>query len=304
MLIEANCIKTALNTAGLTLQADSGESFLVKGIYVGTVTTAGYLTAKVDNFTVASYRVAGKRGNELGGVRKMQFGINLMRYLVDRGLPFAIPIAEGQKLTLPALDGIGYTMVVYDRYTAGDIKETAPNGTACRKYGFIQYLDASTVLTASGDLLLNATLSPPEFPAFPANDVVPSKMSISLLGIEGCPFADFASANNGFYSKYLKLIRDRQVLIDEDRNGILFWGNPETTGTNDYSYAVSLIGSVGEQQIGDWCYKVHPPLMFEPPLKFISGDELLVYLSIIKIGTHTMPTGLPDIGLILEVNRE
>lgn len=304
MLIEANCMKTALNTAGLTLQADSGESFLVKGIYVGTVTTAGYLTFKVDNFTVGSYRVAGKRGNELGGVKKMQFGINLMRYLVDRGLPFSIPIAEGQKLTLPALDGAGYTSVVYDRYTAGDIRATMPNGTESKRYGFIQYLDASGVLTASGDLLLNTSLSPPEYPNFPAGNVVPPKMSISILGIEGCPFADFASANNGFYSKYLKLIRDRQVLIDEDRNGILFWGNPDTTGTNDYSYAVSLVGSVGEQQIGDWCFKVQPPLMLDPPLKFMSGEELLIYLSIIKIGAHTMPAGLPDIGLILEVNRE
>jgi hypothetical protein len=304
MLIESNCIKTALNTAGLTLQADTGESFLVKGIYVGTVTTAGYLTIKVDNYTVASYRVAGKRGNELGGVKKMQFGINLMRYLVDRGLPFAIPVAEGQKLTLPVLDGVGYMMVNYDRYSAGDIKATMPNGTASKKYGFIQYLDSSGVLTASGDLMLDTSLSPAEFPAFPANEVVPSKMSISILGIEGCPFADFASANNGFYTKYLKLIRDRQVLFDEDRNGFLFWGNPATTGANDYSYAVSLIGSVGEQQIGDWCYKVQPPFMFDPPLKFNSGDELLVYLSIIKIGTHTMPADLPDIGLILQVDRE
>jgi hypothetical protein len=304
MLIEANCVKSALNTAGLTLQADVGESFLVKAIYVGTVTTAGYLAIKVDNFSVAYYRVAGKRGNELGGQRMNYFAKNLMKLLVNRGLPFAIPIAEGQKLTLPILDGAGSMQVIYDRYTAGDIKATDPNGTQSRRQGFIQYMNASAVLAASGDLLLDTSLTPAEYPNFPAGDVVPSKMSILLHGIEGSPFADAVSGSNLFYTTYLKMIRDRQVLIDEDRNGIIFLGYSAASGAADYGHVQSLIGSIGEQPdaVGDM--KWDEPLWFTPPLKFVSGEELLIYLSIVKVGTHTMPTGLPDIGLILEVNRE
>ena len=304
MLIEANCVKSALNTVGLTLQADVGESFMVKAIYVGRVTSVPYLAVKVDNFSVAYYRTYGKRGCELGGQRLVYKGYNLMKKCIDRGLPFAIPIAEGQKLTLPALDGIGSMQVVYDRYTAGDIKATDSNGTASRKQGFIQYMTTSTVLTASGDLLLDASLTPAEYPNFPCGDVVPSKMSIILHGIHGSPFADFASSGNGFYTTYLKLIRDRQVLLDEDRNGIIFLGCAAATGAGYYQNVQSLIGCGGEQGDADAGFKFDDPFWFTPPLKFMSGEELLVYLSIVKVGTHTMPTGLPDIGLILEVNRE
>ena len=304
MLVEQNCVKTALNTAGLTLLADSGESFLIKAIYVGEVTTAGYLNVKVDNTTVACYRVAGKRGNELGGMRYLYEGMNVMKILVDKGLPFAIPIAEGQKLTLPILDGEGYLQVVYDRYTAGDIRDDMPNGTKAKRYGFIQYLDASAVITESGDMLLDVSESPAEYPNFPAGRVVPPKMSITILGISGSPFADAASLNNCFYTKYLKLIRDRNVLFDEDRNGILFLGTDGATAAGNRKNGVSIIGSCGEVSVSQNYYQIKPPFMFETPLKFESGEELLVYLTLVKVGTHTLPADLPDIGLIMQVDRE
>ncbi|GAI88919.1 unnamed protein product, partial [marine sediment metagenome] len=53
MLKQTNCVKHALNTAGLTLEADVGESFLVNAIYIGRCTTDAYLAVKIDNFSVA-----------------------------------------------------------------------------------------------------------------------------------------------------------------------------------------------------------------------------------------------------------
>jgi hypothetical protein len=304
MLRQANCIKTALHTAGLTLQADIGESFLIKYIVCGIVTTAGYLAVKVDNFSVAYYRVKGKRGNELGGQEFFKDGYNLMKKLVDRGLPFTIPIAEGQKLTLPALDGIGYFWVVYDRYDAGDITAAMPNGTQSKKFAFIQYMKETSVLTASGDMLLDKTNTPAEFPTFPAGTAVPARMRIKLHGIHGSPVADAASSANLFYTTYLKLIREREVLFDEDRYGIPFHGRLAATGAADYSMVESLIGCGGETPtaVGDQVYR--EPLFFVPPIEFMSGEELLVYLTWVKVGTHTMAADLPCVGLILEVNKD
>jgi hypothetical protein len=93
MLLQANCVKKALNTAGITLQADIGESLLVKGISVGVATTAGYAIVKIDNFTVGCWRILGRRGNHLGGMRAGYKAYNLMKLLVKRGLPFKDPIA-------------------------------------------------------------------------------------------------------------------------------------------------------------------------------------------------------------------
>jgi hypothetical protein len=305
MLRQANCIKSALNTAGLTLEAGTGESFLVKAIYIGRCTTAAYLSIKVDNFSVAYYNVYGKRGNELGGQRLVYKGYNIMKKLVDRGLPFSIPIAEGQKMTLPVLDGIGSMQVVYDRYDAQDILSTAPNGTASKKFGFIQYLRESSVLTASGDMLLDKAITPAEFPTFPAGAAVPARMKIKLHGIYGSPVSDYASSGNGFYTTYLKLIREREVLFDEDRKGFPFLGYANTeTAAGYYGKVQSLIGCGGERTDADADYKFDDPLFFVPALEFLSGEELLVYLTWVKEGTHTMPADLPAVALILEVNRD
>lgn len=304
MLVQANCVKTALNTAGITLQADVGESLLIKGISVGIATTAGYLIAKIDNFTVGCWRILGRRGNHLGGQRAGYKAVNLMKQLIARGLPFKYPIAEGQKLTIAALDGAGSIQVVYDIYTAGDILATMPNGTQSRQYSFIQYLDASAVLAASGDMLLDTSLTPAEFPDFPAGRAVPARMRIKLHGVIGSPVADAASGSNLFYTTYLKMIREREVLLDEDRLGVIFLGYAASATTADYTNAVSLIGTGGEQVDGGADYKWDEPYWFEPALVFNAGEELDIYLSWLKVGTHTMPASIVDVGLILEVNKE
>jgi len=304
MLRQANCIKRGLVTSALSLEAHANESFLVRGIWAGRITTDGYLSVKVDNFSIGYWRRAGKRGNELGGMRLGYEGINLMDLLVKRGLPFTIPVAEGQTLNLSAGDGIGSYQILYDIYDAGDVRPDMPNGTACKTFGFIQYLRESAVLDASGDLLLDTSITPAEFPDFPAGKTVPANMEIKLHGIEGSPVADFSSTDNGFYSTYLKMVREREVLFDEDNKGIEFLGNSAATTAAQYSKPQSLIGSVGEITMADTERKVQEPYWFDPPLVFGSGEELLIYMSFVKVGIHTMAADLSDIGLILEVNKK
>ena len=304
MLLQKNCIKRGLNTEGITLQARIGESLLVKGIYIGECTTDAYAMIRIDNFSVGYWLVKGKRGNELGGQRLGYTGYNLMRKLIEKGLAFTYPVAEGQKLTIPALDGIGAIQLVYDRYSAGDITAAMPNGTMSKNYSFIQYLRESEVLTASGDMLLDTSITPAEFVDFPAGKAVPARMRVKLHGIHGSPVADFSSVDNGFYTTYLKLMRDREVLLDEDRKGIQFLGYSAAVAAADYKNVESLIGCGGEVAAATADYKFDDPFWFDPPLTFLTNEELLMYLSWVKVGTHTMAENLPAVGLILEVNRE
>lgn len=304
MLKQTNCVKHGLNTAALTLEADVGESFLVKAIYIGRCTTDAYLSVKIDNFSVGYWLVKGKAGNQLGTQRLAYSGYNLMALLVKRGLPFSYPIAEGQKLSLGALDGIGIMQVVYDIYDAGDIRADMPNGTASKVFGFIQYMRESAVLQVAGDMLLDTSITPAEFPDFPAGKPVPARMKIKLHGIHGCPVADAASSGNLYYSTYLKLIREREVLLDEDRKGIPFLGDATVTGSANYGKTQSIIGQGGELAGELNMYNSREPLWFDPPLVFESGEELLVYLTFAKLLTRTMAANLPAVDLILEVNRE
>lgn len=306
MLKQNNCTKLITAAAGGTLEANSGESFMVKAIYnaLPTTKTDTFLTMKIDNMTVGFYRCVGKSGNHLGGASASSVGRNLMKFLVDRGLPFALPVAEGQKLNVSRPAGTGKIIVMYDRYDAGDVLATMPNGTASKIYGFLQYLRESTAIQADGPMLLDTAITPAEFPDFPAGKAVPARMSIKLHGIAACPYADFTSGDNGFYTKYLKLVREREVLFDEDREGFLFWGNDQTAQAGQYILGRSVIGSGAEYAEFNSFWANQQPLMFDPPLVFDSGEELLVYLQMEEVGEHTHPANLADVALILEVNKE
>lgn len=307
MLRQNNCVKLLPQDSSYDLEADSNESFLVKGIFIKPSTADTFVTLKIDNVTVGYYRVYGKSGNHLGGLKGSKSGKNLMHFLVERGLPFSLPIAEGQKLNVYRPAGTGKIQVLYDRYDAGDIRADMPGGTASKNYGFLQYLRESTLLTASGDMLLDTAITPAEFPDFPAGKAVPAKMSIKLHGIAGCPFSDFlyvVDGYRGYYSDYLKLVREREVLFDEDRNGIYFAGRSDGTQETYYENIDSIIGSCADFYATVADYAGKDPFMLDPPLSFASGEELLVYVHAVKDGVRDMAANLADVALILEVVRE
>jgi len=306
MLKQNDCTKLITAATGGSLEADTGESFLIKAVFnaLPLTKTDTYLTFKIDNVTVGYYRCVGKSGNHLGGASSSTIGINLMRFLIDRGLPFSLPIAEGQKLTISRPAGTGKIIVLYDRYDAGDIRADMPCGTLSKTYGFLQYLRETDLLTASGDMILDASLTPAEFPDFPAGKAVPAKVRIKLHGIAGCPCGQWVSNDHGMYTTYLKLIREREVLFDEDRVGFLFEGNNYLAQTKPYEMGKSIIGSGAEFGSSTLFSQNQPPLMFTPPLVFESGEELLVYLTWYKKGSGSMSANITDVAMILEVVRE
>lgn len=306
MLRQSNCTKLITAATGGNLEANSGESFLIKAVFnaLPLTKTDTYLTFKIDNVTVGYYRCVGKSGNHLGGASSSTVGVNLMQFLVDRGLPFSLPIAEGQKLTISRAAGTGKIIVLYDRFDAGDVRADMPNGTASKIYGFLQYLRESALLTAAGDMLLDTSLTPAEFPDFPAGKAVPAKMKIKLHGIAGCPSGNWASNDHGMYTTFLKLVREREVLFDEDRVGFLFEGNNYLAQLQPYELGKSIIGSGAEFGSSTLFSQNKPPLMFEPPIVFESGEELLVYLTWALTGSGTMNADNADVALIFEVNRE
>lgn len=302
MLRQVDCIKRIIADEGGTLEADSGESFLVKAIFVLPSDADDFLTVKIDNFTVGYYRLVGKSGNHLGGIQHTIAGFNLMDYLVKRGLPFSLPIAAGQKLNVSRADEAGDIQILYDKYDAGDVRADMPCGTDSKIYGFLQYLRETDVLTASGDMELNKSLTPAEFPDFPAGRACPSNTTIKLHGIAGAGHNEGGVGDGKIYSSFLKLVKEREVLFDEDRNGIPFSGDPDGSSYDpDYRESRSIIGSAAEfAEIATWTAG-RPPLMFDTPLEFVSGEELLVYLTCVLGSTATMTANYADVALILEV---
>ena len=303
MLKQANCIKRIATGEAFALHADAGESFLIKSIVFGATATTGYPVLRVDRKTVGCYRGGGQGETHLGHLDDTYIPMNLMDWLLSKNINMAIPVAEGQTFTIERAGKTGDVTVIYDIYDAGDIRADMLNGSDSKEYNFIQYMTASAALEAAGDHLLDVSLSPAEFPDFPCGKVVPARTLIDILGVAGSPVSSGAA---GFHTttQYLKMVKDRETLFDEDRNGIPFMAEDNDTAVAMYKTDMSLIGDCVSIATGlsDPSYGL--PLLFDPPLHFESGEELLTYLTCTYTATGSIAVADVRVAMIMHVKTE
>jgi len=225
----------------------------------------------------------------------------LMQYLFKRGEFKGFPVAEGETLKITGVAATNAKqVVVYEIHEGGDITSDMENGSKAPTYLFLNYGNCTSSMTAAGDHLYNNSISPAEFPGFPFGAVVPAKYNIEILGICASPFAP--KENNGtnyMYTQFLKMIKDREVLFDEDRQGIIFDNRQlDLTGRSDsIAQGFSLIGNKSEYDLND-------PFMFSPPLVFEPGDELGIYVTTVQgTGAQDIAIDEHEICLIERVTR-
>lgn len=303
MLRQANRVKRIIASSGGDLVVPSGKSYLIKRIDCIASTNDTYLTLSVDRVTVGYYRVAGRAGNHLDSIVLAYARKHLMEFLTDRGVNVSIPVAEGQTFTVQRYAEAGNVMIVYDEYDSGDVTANMPNGSDSKEYTFIQYMSSSVTPTASQSILLDTSLSPAEYPDFPAGAVVPANHKMTLLGVVGCPFTTGGAGPNAWGTSFLKMIRDREVLFDPDRNGIPFDGQDATATADAYNCNFSMIGPCVPVLMDSAVKPLGDPLMFDPPLEFGPGEELNMYLTGVMTTAAAWEETMVDIGCILKVEK-
>jgi len=228
-------------------------------------------------------------------------GETILSFLANAGIFKGFPIAEGETMTIEGMGGANsITVILYEQWDPADIKVDQENGSRSKEYFYLNYGNTGAAINASGDSLFDTAVSPAEFPDFPYGKVVPAKHEISVFGILASPFAPAENDGTNYcYTQYLKLLKDRAVLFDEDRNGILFLARSETAdGAQDMkAEGFTLIGNYSE-------YDNNPPLIFPAPLVFAAGDELNVYVTTVKHGSgQDISTDEQQICLIEKVKR-
>lgn len=225
----------------------------------------------------------------------------LLGLLKGMGLWAGWPVAEGETFRLiGAKNPNGRQVIVYEIWDPADIKPEAVNGSRSNEYLFVNYGNCGASISSAGDHLYSASANPAEFPDFPFGKVVPANHEIAVLGICGSTFAPRQNENANYsYTQFLKLIKDREVLFDEDRNGILFEQRNLDLGNRRHGIAdgISLIGNYSE-------IDRQPPLFFDPPLTFKAGDELSMYVTLAALGTgQAIDIYQHEIGVIMRVKR-
>ncbi len=330
-LKEKYMVKQVFGNTDFVLEADTGESLLVKDIKIYNPAT-NYATVYTQKTTVGYFRVGGNLGshlhlpignlqhshnlilaneqaaevlktyditgalgvdtalnyNTLTGVagtktNVLQFGsipspaqMTLLAYLRNLGLFDGFPIATGEKMTITGVKQANCLVLVeYEVYDAADQTADKPNGSKAKEYAFINYGRIAAAATASGDNVYSVQVNPGEFPDFPFDKDVPANTEIEILGLLASDVVDDRSGGDDMATSYIKLIKERTVLFDEDKNGIFLRGIiGNTDATAQIARGLSLIGNFSNVD-------GKKPLMFDPPLVFGAGEELSLYVTTI-----------------------
>ncbi|KKM23796.1 hypothetical protein LCGC14_1611470 [marine sediment metagenome] len=167
----------------------------------------------------------------------------------------------------------------------------------------MQYMSTSETPTASQDILLDTSLSPAEFPDFPAGKVVPANHEITLLGIAAHPFTTGDTGPNAWGTSFVKLLKEREVLFDDDRNGIPFDGQDSTATADAYMCNFSLIGPGTPVLLDSAVQVIGDPLLFDPAIVFTEGAELNIYLTGVMTTAAAWEETLVDFAAILSVKK-
>ena len=347
-------LKTVVGNTDLELEADTGEAFKVKDIFIYNP-ASNYITIRIDKVTVGYFRVGGVLGSHLpfpqGQVkhshdfdvaassapatvhrapikdagdnslaigfivdgstaasvykRAMDFapGIllnkTILGLLKDLGLFEGYPVAEGQKFVISGAKQAGaIQMVLYEIYDPADISSDMPGGSASSEYIFLNYGNTGGNINKTGDTVYNTPQSPAEFPDFPFGKDVPARTEVDLIGILASDFAPGENdGTNYILTQYLKLVRAREVMFDEDRNGLLLRAlqTAAPAGVDVVGEGMSVIGNYSDVD-------ARLPLLFPSPITFHPGEELGVYLTTTSGGTgQNIATDEHEICLIQRV---
>lgn len=226
---------------------------------------------------------------------------SILKFLSSKGLFAGYPVATGEKFKITgAAQALAIQCVIYEIHEGEDVKNTEDNGSKAKNYLFMNYGRPAASVTTTVDTIYDTVQSPAEFPAFPFNRTVPPKTQIDILGICGsdiCFAGDAVSKYN--YSKFLKIIFEREILFDEDRNGILFEGltPPDVPTLLAIAEGSSLIGNYSTVDAKE-------PFMPPAPLTFKEGDELNIYVTTEIASTGaTITAAQLELGLITKVTR-
>jgi len=292
-LKEPFMVKTSLETGADTaveLEAKTGESLLVKDVIIRG-SNDSYAILEVDKTTVGFFRVDShvlgshlptpvSATREAVYLRGMISGgsITLISYMIKKGWMRGYPVAEGQTFRVkPYTSGkkLRDVTIVYEKYDAGDIKATDPNGSESKEYVFINYGRPSSALTSSGDYEVSKCITTEEFPDFPFGKTVPSKTTIEILGILGSESVNYTDASTYTYTKFLKMFKGRTCLFDKDKQGLTFYAYifaGISSGTH-FGRGMSIIGNYS-------VYDRREPFIPPAPLVFKEGEELKVYVTV------------------------
>lgn len=312
-LIQNGLHKVQVGVGTLALRAEADTSLRVVRIReCGPCDVARYIELTINRKSVGHFRCAYPDANffSASDIQMNQYlsaydelamwrrnAVNIFDWMTAYGVPFTYPVGEGETFRIDVIANQTVD-VEYDLYDAADVLPTEINGIESNEFLYIERgTNAAAVLIGAVDTHLTQSITPAQFPDFPFGGVAGAKSTFEIYGIIGQPASvGDAVAQNGTTER-LQLIKDREILLDPDRNGLMFLGDV----TSILAFFVNTrVCSV----IGHHLNPNDRPLMFNPPLVFEPGSELNVIITFVAaVAATNIAAASFDVGFIMKETR-
>lgn len=270
-LISSNNIKFASWSRELVLTAAANESFLVKDIYIGSV-SGGYASIFIETCIQGFFRVDSTTlGNHLPFTQTDSKLKTILGVLAEKGIFKGYPVPAGSRFIVRCPSDTTIA-VKYDRYDPGDIKPEMPNGLKSKSLLYISYGQPASSISSAGEHALTVKVNPSEFSDFPFRSEVSAFRKYILYGIVFSARAKTGAATSDFIAtSYLRIAKGRDTLFDPDRVGLPVWGTPPgTANTLGVEHGLSVSGENSHNNQADIFF-------LDQPVVFEQGDELDAY---------------------------
>ena len=258
----------------LTIIAGAGESLIIRDVHVAGTGNVGYTTFFIDTSTQGYFRTSSNGlGNHLAYLRKSSKTKTILGYLMDKGIFHGYPIRSGSKFVVKNTH-IAYISIIYDIYDAGDITNIMENGKDSKELTFLMYGQPDANVNTATDTAIIRKNNPSEFCDFPFCGGVATKRKIDLYGVvyssRGADNDD-GDVTHYIHTKYLKLMKGRNVLFDSMRAGLVAQGKDVLTfNTFRAENGYDVGGEYSDLYQKD-------ALLFDQPIRFANGEELDTY---------------------------
>jgi len=244
------------------ITADTGQSILIKELASSVFGDNEFVEALIGRLSVGYFRTGLHiDDNHLELAKCTLWYKNLHDYLVDMGIFKGYPVAEGETFTLKNVtaDTRHLGRIIYELHDAGDITKDMPNGSESTEFSFLHYGTNTSEIAVSTYGDIDLSLNPKEYPTFPFGVDVPAGREIDIHGLLLKTWGG-RTDDTPAEMRYLRLLKDREVLWDEDRDGVYV-----TQGLDYFTYHTRKAR--------------HPFIPFPEPITFLPGEELKIELS-------------------------
>jgi len=300
LMVKKVSVSSATTVTLLTPKVGEGykiKSLSLSGTPADSLGDPAFATLKIDRTTVGFYRISSVYGSHLSYPVYTDRKPNLFNYLVRNNLFPPLPLVAGEAFIIEFNKPYtGLIEAIYEVYDVGDVNNTAPNGSKCSEYYYINYGTNSANLTADGYYVIDTSLNPAEFPDFPFGDKVPPDTKIEILGCLAQDLGYFASTGNTLRTTLIRFVKGMTELFDEDKTGFPLIGVEPTSAGQNLGIGTSYFDS-GKASSGK------PIVLFNPPLVFDAGEEFKLYVYVDVTGTITTGAKFLDVPLIMHLTR-